>query len=391
MSKSKKAGQDMLAAVEAYIQVRIEEAISTVKTASGSEASVPKKSKPGLKPKADKPAKAAKKTGGSLRDQAQAALDENRFDGRSKERKVLKEFIESKVDLRKAEGRELSVKVTEILGLPPPRKPGPKGTVAVEPKAEKKPKAAKAEAKTDEPKKPKAAKADGSLKDQAKAALDEKKFDGRSPQRQTLKAFVESEADGRSKEYREMASEVAQILGVPGPKKPGPKKGTAKATKKESTQGKEEADAGNSAESAEASSRSPRRPKGAVPRAIDAVCMVLQEKGTLNAAGVVAVLEAKGWMPDSADPKTYVNFILSQNKDKFERDESKARGHYRLKSDAEAAPAAPAKAESSKSNGKHEAAPESAPEPASTAPTELPVADDGENPFGDLDDDSVLG
>ena len=111
-------------------------AARAVKAAKGGAPKAPKV-------KAEKKAKAPK-TPSTLKEHAEAALAEGKFKGNTKEGKALKEFIESKVDGRSAEGRATAIEVSGILGLPPPKKPGPapKAAKAKAPKAEKPAKAA---------------------------------------------------------------------------------------------------------------------------------------------------------------------------------------------------------------------------------------------------------
>ena len=52
---------------------------------------------------------------------------------------------------------------------------------------------------------------------------------------------------------------------------------------------------------------------------------------TMNAQEVVDGLTAKGWAPESDDPKGYVSYMLSSTRSVFERDDSKGRGYYRVK------------------------------------------------------------
>jgi hypothetical protein len=355
--------------------------LALLESATDSSAEEPKaeaapkiKAKPGPKPKAAK--------AGTLKEQAQVALEAKKFHHKSKEGATLKEFIESKVDGRSAEGRELTTKVCEVLGLPPPKKPGPQAK-AKAPKAEAAPKAEKkkpgpkpkkvpapkAEAAPKE-KKAKAPKAGGTLKDQASAALEAKKFHHKSKEAATLKEFIESKVDGRSAEGREAATKVSEILGLPPPKKPGRK------AKKEPTQGKAPKDAAN----AEAPTPSPKKKsKGASPRAIEAIETILSERGPMHPTELVKALEEKGWMPNSAEPKTYVAFILSQNKERFEKAPEKGRGFYRVKGSTSTQVEVP-KSPEAKTNGKQ---PEAVAAPVEEPAADLPVADSDDNPFDD--------
>lgn len=54
----------------------------------------------------------------------------------------------------------------------------------------------------------------------------------------------------------------------------------------------------------------------------------------MNAQGVYDALKEKGWLPNSNDPKTYVGYTLSTQKDDFEKVADKGRGFYRVKGSA---------------------------------------------------------
>ena len=58
---------------------------------------------------------------------------------------------------------------------------------------------------------------------------------------------------------------------------------------------------------------------------------------------VYDALKAKGWLPNSTDPKGYVGYTLSAHKKDFDRVLEKGRGFYRLKGNGFATP--PPKAE----------------------------------------------
>lgn len=253
------------------------------------------------------------------------------------------------------------------------------------------------------------------LKEHAEAALAAKKFRQGSKNAEFLQEYVTTKVDLRSAEGRAMSTQVAELLGLPAPKRPGPAPKAEKKVKEKkakATSGKGEADTAPEASQPSPTNQSPDAPKSRAtdstkPRAIDAVETVIGT-GTLNADGVLKALEEKGWVPASTDPKTYISFILSQNKDKFERDPSKPRGYYRLvgsegtstSTPAAAAPETPetpaekpAKVKANGFNGLmpvETVAAETTPtaDTAST-PTEEdlpPAEDDDENPF----DDSIL-
>jgi len=63
--------------------------------------------------------------------------------------------------------------------------------------------------------------------------------------------------------------------------------------------------------------------------AIEAVTLVMGDR-SMNVLEVLKALEAGTLTPASQDPRTYISFILSQNKDRFERDPSAGVGYYRV-------------------------------------------------------------
>lgn len=364
--KAAKAVRKLAAALKAA-----QEASEALSAALGEDTSSGGKTTAAAKPPK---AKKEKKVNGNPKALAQAVLDSGKFDGRSKEAKALKELLDTKVDGRSKEGKELLATVAPLIGIDPPKKPGPKKGAKAKaekaPKSERKPKAEKAPKE----KKAKAAKTGGSLKDKAQAALDNGKFDGRSKEGKALQEFLEVK-DGRSKEARELAAQVAELLGEPTPRKPGPKKGTKP--------GKGEADDAKS-EAPKPSPKTKSSATGAKPRMVDAVKAIVAEAGSLNAAEVVSALEAKGWMPSSNDPKSYISFVLSQNKDEFERDPSKGRGYYRIKgSETKTEP---------KTNGKSEAKSETKaakPEPEAKASPDTSDSDEEEEAINPFDEDGL--
>jgi ribonuclease E len=82
------------------------------------------------------------------------------------------------------------------------------------------------------------------------------------------------------------------------------------------------------------------------PTLVEAIKIVMGNK-VMNAEAVLAALTEKGWAPGAQDKKTYTSYLLSSNKDVFERVPDKGRGFYRV-ADVKvkaAAPKAEAKAE----------------------------------------------
>lgn len=115
-------------------------------------------------------------------------------------------------------------------------------------------------------------------------------------------------------------------------KKPGPPKGYhAASTKARATSSKK------AAQPAKVKAKSvkthlkpgpkPARDTGK-PSLINAIQQVMGTK-TMNAEAVFANLEAKGWLPESNDPKGYVRYTLSSKKEIFLRVKDK-RGFYHL-------------------------------------------------------------
>lgn len=122
-----------------------------------------------------------------------------------------------------------------------------------------------------------------------------------------LQAWLNFQGDRRSPQAKTLAETARRILGLPLPMKPGPKPADA--------------------------------PKPL--RAIDAVVKAFEAKATMNADEIVDELIRLNQLPASNDPKTYVRFILSQNKTHFERDPGEGRGYYRLIRQAEPEPVPP--------------------------------------------------
>ncbi len=63
---------------------------------------------------------------------------------------------------------------------------------------------------------------------------------------------------------------------------------------------------------------------------------IVQVMGTdvCNAEEVYKRVEAKGWLPSASDPKVYIGYTLSSQKEIFDRVPAKGRGFYRVKAEA---------------------------------------------------------
>jgi len=64
------------------------------------------------------------------------------------------------------------------------------------------------------------------------------------------------------------------------------------------------------------------------PKLKDAITQILR-KDTMNASMIYEKLNAKGWLPNSSEPRVYIAQFLSATKDAFEKVPSKGRGFYR--------------------------------------------------------------
>jgi hypothetical protein len=64
------------------------------------------------------------------------------------------------------------------------------------------------------------------------------------------------------------------------------------------------------------------------PKLKDAITRILKDS-TMNASMIYEKLHAKGWLPNSNEPRVYIAQFLSANKDVFERVPAKGRGFYR--------------------------------------------------------------
>lgn len=126
--------------------------------------------------------------------------------------------------------------------------------------------------------------------------------------------------------------------GKPGPKpkaekaKPGPKPKAEKVK-----QAKESSNRASEGRAAVAS--------GSRPPIKKAIAQVMGDK-VMHASEVFEALKAKNWLPNSSDPRTYIAFVLSSNKEIFARVPERGRGYYQVdpdafKESAEAKPEAP--------------------------------------------------
>ena len=78
--------------------------------------------------------------------------------------------------------------------------------------------------------------------------------------------------------------------------------------------------------------------RGDRPVLKEAMKTVMGDK-VMAAQDIVDGLKAKGWLPNAKDPRTYISFTLSAQKDAFERTEK--RGYYRVRKNGKAAPKKP--------------------------------------------------
>lgn len=169
-------------------------------------------------------------------------------------------------------------------------------------------------------------------------------------------------------------------------KKPGPAKGTVpvKARATSSKKASEPAKAKVKATAKPGPKSTAVKGDKTVPSLINAIQLVMGNK-TMNADAVYEALSAKGWLPNSNEPKGYIRYTLSSKKDIFLRIEGK-RGFYHLDQTAK-------KGKTAKSEATVEAAAETieaetetaaAPIEAKAAPkVEAPKVDD---PMADVED-----
>jgi hypothetical protein len=143
------------------------------------------------------------------------------------------------------------------------------------------------------------------------------KIDGRTKEARAAKAKAAGKVsqpakaatgkiDGRTKEGR--AAKAAAAAGKKAAKKTGKK--AAKKTGKKAA--KKTANTSNAAEGRRAVARGDR------PTMKEAIATVIG-KATMGAAEVVEGLEKRDWVPNAAKIQQYVSFLLSNNKDVFER------------------------------------------------------------------------
>lgn len=107
--------------------------------------------------------------------------------------------------------------------------------------------------------------------------------------------------------------------------KAAPKAAPAKKAAKKTAAKAGKVNTSNAAEGRRAVARGDRPPMK------EAMATVMG-KQQMGAADVVAGLEKKGWMPNAEDPQQYVSYMLSSNKDVFERVE---RGLYKVRDGVE--------------------------------------------------------
>ena len=105
---------------------------------------------------------------------------------------------------------------------------------------------------------------------------------------------------------------AGKTRGKPGPKPKATTKAKTKGNNSRATQGRRAVAQG-------------LRPP--IKKAMIEVC----GKKTMNASEMYEALNAKGWLPDSNDPRAYISYLFSSLKDSFERVEGKVRGYYRVR------------------------------------------------------------
>ena len=112
-------------------------------------------------------------------------------------------------------------------------------------------------------------------------------------------------------------AEVPKVKGKPGPK---PKvKAEASAPKTPGTS--------RAAEGRRAVARGDRPP-------LKVAMALVMGTDTCNPEMVYDRMSAKGWLPASSNPKTYLGYTLSSSKDTFDRVPAKGRGFYKVKASA---------------------------------------------------------
>jgi len=174
----------------------------------------------------------------------------------------------------------------------------------------------------------------------APAAKPEGKIDGRSKEARAAKAAAAAanakvtktgKIDGRSKEAR--AAKAAAAGKAPAAAKKTPAKKAAKTPAKKAASSKGDTNVSNATEGRRAVAQGKRPPMK------EAVATVIG-KTTMTAAEVVTGLEKKDWLPNTNKVQQYVSYILSSNKDIFERVEH---GKYKVQDGVTFAKKTPAK------------------------------------------------
>ena len=156
--------------------------------------------------------------------------------------------------------------------------------------------------------------------------------------------------DGRSKEARAAKAAAAQASAKKAPATKTPAKAAAKAPAKKAakkTPAKAKAKAAAKTPAKKAAKKAPAAAKKAAtkvntsnaaegrravargdrPPMKEAMATVMG-KSHMDAAGVLEGLEKRGWLPHADKPQQYISYMLSSNKDTFERVE---RGQYKVR------------------------------------------------------------
>lgn len=166
----------------------------------------------------------------------------------------------------------------------------------------------------------------------------------------------------------------AKVKGKPGPKpkaKAKPAKPVKKAKAKPVKKGRKPRNKNpRAAEGRAAVARGDR------PPIKEAVRTVMSNK-TMNAGEILDLVKAKKWTPNANDPKGYIAYILSANKDTFERVPAKGRGFYRVLGANNGKPKAEAPAETKPAKGKPGPKPKAAKAEADAKNTDAILAEAG--------------
>lgn len=139
----------------------------------------------------------------------------------------------------------------------------------------------------------------------------------------------------------ETAAEEPKVRKKPGPKPKAKPEGTVeepKVRKKPGPKPKPKAEKEAAPKTAGASRAAEGRravARGDRPSLKHAIVQVM---GTdvCNAEEVYKRVAAKGWLPSASDPKQYIGYTLSSQKEVFDRVPAKGRGFYRVKAEASA-------------------------------------------------------